>query len=92
MISQFKSPLGREGEMDYLTFEMISLATPSPYLSIVVQPHESKQHHLIIDQKGFHLFICVRASLGVLNELKEMGYEARNSSEMWRNKEIARLK
>jgi hypothetical protein len=34
----------------------------------------------------------VRASHGELNELKEEGYEARNSSEMWRDKEIADLK
>jgi len=34
----------------------------------------------------------VSASLGVLNKLKEKGYEARNSSEMGRDKEIARLK
>ncbi len=33
----------------------------------------------------------MRASLGELNKLKEKGYEAKNSSEIWRDKEIADL-
>jgi len=34
----------------------------------------------------------VSASLGVLNKLKEKGYEAKNSREMWRDKKITGLK
>jgi len=33
----------------------------------------------------------VRASLDELNELREKGYDAKNSSKIWRDKEIADL-